>query len=158
MTTDELDEALAVEPQGSADDPSAMPAEDGSPQSRSSTTEMHKRRFGRIIAVDGSQATAAMEHFAPGDGAVTPSILQIGAVVKIPTSMSVLFAMIRKLSIPDPAREASEGERKLVELELLGECPRRATGGLDPFRRGVSNFPALGGGVFMATSDELALL
>jgi uncharacterized protein len=144
MTIDELDESLTAPPQGS--------------HSKSSPADTHKRRFGRIIAVDGSQATAAMEHFAPGDDAVTPSILQIGAVVKIPTSLSVLFAMIRKLSIPDPARDVTEGERKLVELELLGECPRLAEGGLAPFRRGVSNFPALGGGVFMATSEELALL
>ena len=150
--------SLSAQPQGSADELSTTPADDQSPQSRSSSADAHKRRFGRIIAVDGSQATAAMDHFAPGDDAVTPSILQIGAVVKIPTLQSVLFAMIRKLSIPDPAREATEGERKLVELELLGECPRRATGGLDPFRRGVSNFPALGGGVFICTSEELALL
>jgi len=158
MTIDELDESLAAPPPGAADELSTPPADDGSPQSKSSPADMHRRRFGRIIAVDGSQATAAMEHFAPGDGAITPSILQIGAVVKIPTPLSVLFAMIRKLSIPDPARDATEGERKLVELELLGECPRQAQGGLAPFRRGVSNFPALGGGVFMASSEELALL
>src|SRR5215468_3413815 len=158
MTIDDLDQSLAAQPQDSAGHPPTTATDDAPHANASSASDLHKRRFGRIIAVDGSQATAAMEHFAPGDDAVTPSILQIGAVVKIPTSMSVLFAMIRKLSIPDPAREATEGERKLVELELLGECPRRATGGLDPFRRGVSNFPALGGGVFMATSEELALL
>src|SRR5512145_169996 len=99
MTIDELDDSLAAQPQDSVDELSTPPADDRSPSSKSSPADTHRRRFGRIIAVDGSQATAAMEHFAPGDGAVTPSILQIGAVVKIPTLQSVLFAMIRKLSI-----------------------------------------------------------
>jgi Helicase HerA, central domain len=157
MATHEL-ESISAQSEGLPDDLPMPPTDSGSSHPSSSSHEMHKRRFGRIISVDGSQATAVMEHFAPGDVAITPSILQIGAVVKIPTSLSVLFAMIRKLSIPDPARDATEGERKLVELELLGECPRQAQGGLAPFRRGVSNFPALGGGVFTATSEELALL
>src|SRR5215470_19159674 len=157
MTIDELAEAAPARPEGPSDDP-MPPAGSGSSQPRPSPHELHKRRFGRIIAVDGSQVTAAMEHFAPGDPAITRSILQIGSVVKLPTSMSVVFAMVRRLSIPEPAREPAEGERKLVDLELLGECPRKPEGGLASFRRGVSNFPVLGGGVFVATSEELALL
>jgi len=158
MTIDELAESRPDQQEGSPDGLPMPPADSGSPHPGSSPREMHKRRFGRIIAVDGSQVTAVMEHFAPGDPAITPSILQIGSVVKIPTSMSVVFAMTRRLSIPEPAREPVEGERKLVDLELLGECPRLPEGGLAPFRRGVSNFPVLGGGVFTATSEELSLL
>ena len=158
MSIDELAVSTPAQPNESPDALKMALAGNGSHQPRPSSHEMSKRRLGRIIAVDGSQATAAMDHFAPGDAAVTPSIVQIGSVVKIPTPMSVIFAMTRRLSIPEPAREPIEGERKLIELELLGECPRLAEGGLAPFRRGVSNFPALGGGVFMATSEELALL
>ncbi len=157
MTIDEIAEPTADQSERLADDRPAGPVGEAA-HPGSSPPDLLKRRFGRIIAVDGSQVTAAMEHFAPGDPAITPSILSIGSVVKLPTSMSVVFAMTRKLSIPEPAREATEGERKLVELELLGECPRLAEGGLGSFRRGVSNFPALGGGVFRATSEELSLL
>src|SRR5262245_53463270 len=153
MSIDELAVSTPAQPNEAPDALRMAPAGNGSHHARPSSNEMNKRRLGRIIAVDGSQATAAMDHLAPGDAAVTPSILQIGSVVKIPTPMSVVFAMTRRLSIPEPAREPIEGERKLIELELLGECPRLAEGGLAPFRRGVSNFPALGGGVFMATSE-----
>src|SRR5215510_3247451 len=110
MTIDELDESLAARPQDSAGELPATATDDAPHAKSSAASDLHRRRFGRIIAVDGSQATAAMEHYAPGDDAVTPSILQIGAVVKIPTLQSVLFAMIRKLSTPDPPRQAPYAE------------------------------------------------
>ena len=47
MTIDELDESLAAQPLGAADELSAPPADDRSPQSKSSPADAHKRRFGR---------------------------------------------------------------------------------------------------------------
>src|SRR5262245_32040474 len=128
MSIDELVEATSGHAERLPDDRHSGLGDD-STHPGSPIPDLLKRRFGRIIAVDGSQVTAAMEHFAPGDPAITPSILQIGSVVKLPTSMSVVFAMVRRLSIPEPAREPAEGERKLVDLELLGECPRKPEGG-----------------------------
>jgi hypothetical protein len=65
MTIDEF-ESTPANPEGSPDDLDAV-YDRGAPHPSSSPQEMHKRRFGRIIAADGSQVTAVMEHFAPGE-------------------------------------------------------------------------------------------
>ena len=106
-------------------------------------------RLGRVVASNGSQAIIILD--ASEAGADNPG-LQIGALVKIPTSHSHVFALVNGLAIPMP-KSLGEAELKMVEIELLGECVLGAAGGLGPFQRGVSIAPGLGDSVFAASSS-----
>jgi DNA helicase HerA-like ATPase len=108
-------------------------------------------RLGRVVASNGSQAIIILD--ASEAGADNPG-LQIGALVKIPTSHSQVYALVNGLAIPMP-KSLGEAELKMVEIELLGECVLCANGGQGPFQRGVSIAPGLGDSVFAASPEDM---
>lgn len=115
------------------------------------------RKLGRIVAVEGSHAIVLLEDRqepAPGH---TRRSGQLGTLVAMPTSISVVFGIISALDIPLPALEPDQDELELAEIELVGEIVDRA-GDRRHFRQGISIFPALGESVFVATPDDLRLV
>ena len=114
------------------------------------------RKLGRIVAVEGSQAIVLLDN-QPSSASRTGKAGQLGMLVRMPTSISVVFGIISALDIPMPAQDLDQGELELAEIELVGEIVERAGDGRH-FRRGISIFPALGESVFVASSNDLALV
>jgi hypothetical protein len=114
-------------------------------------------RLGRVISISGSQVIFLVEDMDHDDPAALPA-LQIGSLVKMPTPHSIVFGMISGLSVPIPARDRTESELKIGEMDLIGESPIQPAGNRAQFRRGVSTFPLLGTSVFAATLEDLSVV
>jgi DNA helicase HerA-like ATPase len=108
-------------------------------------------RIGRVVASNGSQAIVILDGGDQGSGS---GGLQIGALVKIPTAQTVVYALVNGLAIPMP-KSLGEAELKMVEIELLGECVSGPGGRQGPFQRGVSIAPGLSDSVFAASADDM---
>ena len=109
--------------------------------------------IGRIVAVSGSQVVVLLSNIDDGSESDGRQTMQMGALVRMVTPVSVVYGLIGGLSIPIPDPQ-SEKELKVVELELVGETLTEADG-QRPFQRGVSVFPALGSAVYAATQEDL---
>ncbi len=119
-------------------------------------TLAENERMGRIVAVTGAHAIVLLDsHEGPGNEDKRGA--EIGTLLKVETLGAITLALISALSSPMPTHNASERELRIVEVEFIGELPRRADGSLGNFRRGVSSYPSLGDTVFRATRAELAL-
>jgi hypothetical protein len=77
--------------------------------------------LGRIVAVSASQAVALLEKPHGPAALAGPLALQMGALVKMHTRISIVYGMVTGLRVPLPSLEPSDKDLKLVELELVGE-------------------------------------
>ena len=113
-------------------------------------------RMGRIVAVTGAKAVILLDSH---DGVFDEDKrgAEIGTLLKVETQSSITLALISALSSPMPTHNANERELRIVEVEFIGELPRREDGSAGNFRRGVSSYPSLGDTVFKADRNELAL-
>ncbi|MDH3476003.1 MAG: ATP-binding protein, partial [Rhodospirillales bacterium] len=117
--------------------------------------EVAESKIGRVVNVAGSQIVMLIEQ-AGGAGAIDAEVhLQMGELVKLRTPSHVVFGMVTGLSIPIPSQDPTEGEMKIVEVELVGETGIDGEGG---FRRGVSVFPALGDSIYRTVHEDLELV
>jgi hypothetical protein len=114
--------------------------------------------IGRVVSVSGAQLIALLLGQGGPASADPAGAAQMGAIVKIPTARSIVYGMICGLRVPLPSAEAGANEFRLLELELLGECPIVADVSESIFSRGVSVWPSLGSPVFAATADDLRLV
>ena len=113
-------------------------------------------RMGRIVAVTGSKAVILLDtHDLVFD--INKRGAEIGTLLKVESKTSITLALISALSSPMPSNTAGEKELRIVEVEFIGELPRRTDGSNASFRRGVSSYPSLGDAVFKADRSELAL-
>ena len=117
---------------------------------------VRSERMGRIVAVTGSKAVVLLDEYEivfdqSKRGA------EIGTLLKVETKSSITLALISALSSPMPSNNPTEKELRIVEVEFIGELPRREDGSVGNFRRGVSSYPSLGDTVFKADRSELAL-
>ncbi len=110
--------------------------------------------IGRLVAVSGSQAVVMLNR---NDGTETPDITppELGTLVKVETAKSLVVGLVSALSIPVPSHDPAEPEVRVVELEFVGELPKGLNGTPESFRRGVSNYPAIGHMAFNVTQAEL---
>ena len=111
--------------------------------------------IGRVISVNGSKIKGLLYDAVSSNGVAAPaSALRLGSIVKITTPASAVFGVVGKMDIDDPSAPAHEATR-LFDLELLGEIPHN-TGGVAPagFQRGVSVYPVLDDGIYIASTDE----
>ena len=113
--------------------------------------------IGRVVSINGSKVRAVLYDAVSGNGAAAPaSALRIGSVVRISTPSSAVFGVVGSMSIDDPSTPAHEATR-MFDLELLGEIPRSSGVGPAPgFQRGVSIYPVLDDGIYIASTDERA--
>jgi uncharacterized protein len=132
-------------------EPDDAPAESAAPV----VEALPEARIGRLVSISGAQAVALLEDFQGEEAAEALAKLQMGSLVRIPAPSSIVFGMISGLSIPIPARDSSEREMKIIELELVGECLFLADGSLSKVRRGLSAFPPLGADIFAASPEDL---
>lgn len=139
--------------------------------------------FAHVIAVEGSKITAVI-NTAPASkntieteqppqghvprGKILPGVqqkstelnlqeIQIGSMVKIPTSRSITFGLITSLAVSSGAEGARVTDQRLAKIELLGEALHSDRVGVQfQFQRGVSIYPALWSPISLAENDDLA--
>lgn len=109
-------------------------------------------QLGRVVCISGSHVVMVWEPQVGLEDAVDPDRLQKGALVKLKTPATIVFALVTSLTIPNPTRSVDPSEAWLAELELIGESDRE--GG--SFRHGVSSFPTLGDAVWSASKSDLS--
>src|SRR6185503_2748415 len=112
-------------------------------------------RIGRVIAVSASQVIVLLEVRSP-EAPRQANPLEMGALVKLQTRASTVFGMVNAMRVPLPSLSAPDQDLKIVEIELLGEMLRDASGAFKGFQRGVSVFPSIESAVFLATAEDLA--
>ena len=116
------------------------------------------QRIGRVVSVSGSQLICLLETD-PSQLGQAPAAVQTGVMVKVRTARSIVYGMVRGVSVPMAGTtENKDDELKVIELELIGETIGEGTGRSDGFQRGVSFFPALGNDVFLAAQEDLRLV
>ncbi len=117
--------------------------------------EVATQQIGRIVSVTGSQAIVLLDPHDATQSTQKPASPELGTLLAISSSRSIVFGMISALSVPIPTHESAASEMCIVELELLGELPLDENGNALAFRRGVSFYPCLGDRARMATRAEL---
>ncbi len=113
-------------------------------------------KIGRVVAVSGARATVLLDAAASQMAADSPHVIQIGSLVKMPTADTMVFGMVGRLTITNPTWDEGDSETRVVEVELVGEGVKEPGAGPMVFRRGVSYSPALGDGVYIVSSGDLA--
>ena len=112
--------------------------------------------IGRIVSVTGSKAIVLLDgggsDARPRSGAQRP---EMGTLFAIDTADTAVLAIVCALSVPVPAHREGESELWIAELGLVGELSKDSDGKSIAFNRGVSNYPALGDRVRIASRPEL---
>ena len=116
------------------------------------------RAVGHVIAVSGAKIGGILHRDPPATPLqAVAAPIQVGAMLKIPTPSSLVLGVVCGMQTSDPMPEAQDSQKKLVDIELLGEAvPDRNGGGDFVFRRGVTIYPALGEAILTTTPAELA--
>ncbi len=132
--------------------PAAAVPQPGSPRTspKSAPDMAPSLPVGRVAFVTGSQVVAMIED-SQSPGAAK---LQMGALVKMESDLSIVFGVISGLSIPLPAEEPGQKDVMTLEVELLGEVTKTG-GGLTVFRRGVSAPPQLNAPIMTTVKSDL---
>lgn len=110
--------------------------------------------IGHIVSVSGPRAVALLKRWPHSSPHQKPRV-QIGTMLKIATPVSAVMGLVTGLSTPMPSSEDKIEEIALVELNVVGEILAAGPGGQRRFRLGVSNPPALGDALLMATREDL---
>ena len=111
--------------------------------------------WGRVVSISGSRVRGSLSAPA-GQGEGGQAGPQIGGLVKMPTLDSVVFGMIGRLETVE-GREGA-GERRYLEVDLVGEAMADQGDGGWRFKRGVSVFPSLGAPIYPASRRDLAMI
>jgi len=122
-------------------------------------TEADGLKVGHIVSVTGSKVTGSLVSTGPDGDSMRRlnEAVQIGALVKMPTSQSVAFGIVCSLSTGNPSPSPELGEQWVVEIDLFGEylIPEGGPGGGFDLLRGVSHYPGLGEAIYATTATEL---
>ena len=112
--------------------------------------------IGRIVSVTGGKAILMLDPPAESGPALAGNRPEMGTLLAIDTSSTIVLAIVSALSVPVPAQRDGEGEIWIAELNLVGELSRNRHGEVN-FNRGVTSYPALGDRVRVAAKSELQL-
>jgi DNA helicase HerA-like ATPase len=112
--------------------------------------------IGRIVSVTGAKAIVLLDNDQrPVSSRDTSSRPEMGTLLAIETTETIVLAIVSALSVPVPAQREGEGEIWIAELGLVGELRRNRDGGPGSFNRGVTVYPSLGDRVRVASAKEL---
>ncbi len=117
----------------------------------------HDRSIGRIVSVTGSKAIVLLDGAASAKLASPGSRPEMGTLLAIEQTSTVVLAIVSALSVPVPAQRDGESEIWIAELGLVGELWHGKEGKPGAFNRGVTVYPALGDRVRVASKAELQL-
>jgi uncharacterized protein len=107
--------------------------------------------LGKIIAVSGSKATVGILPTALGAGDDVRTT--VSKFVMIHSGKSRLIGVVTEISLNLPPFAKEQGYRAIAELDLMGEIKIDEAGAAQ-FRRGVSDYPAIGDTATILTSGE----
>ena len=111
--------------------------------------------IGRIRNVVSSMATISINKSIIRNNQL--NLAQIGTILKIKTSKSIVVAMVSSLRIGSEDEEGmSDG--CIAQLNIMGEITTNETTRQTRFFRGVRSFPVLGEAVYNMSSAELTLI
>ena len=111
-------------------------------------------RIGRVVAVSGSAVRGVLSD---GPAESNDLTVRIGALLRIETSNALVFGIVSALNADEPPIFRADRERRLVDIELLGEAMGGRQNSVEiQFQRGVSSYPALGADIYTATRNDLA--
>jgi DNA helicase HerA-like ATPase len=110
--------------------------------------------LGDIIAVSGSKATIGIlaSALGPDDPRTT-----VSKFVMIHSGRSQLIGLVTEIALNLPPFAIDQGYRATAELDLMGEISTDYAGTV-LFRRGVSDYPAIGDSASLLNSDEFRLV
>jgi DNA helicase HerA-like ATPase len=111
--------------------------------------------IGRVLAVNGSQATVGL--LPAQTGLADDARATVGKFLSIPSSKSLLIGLITDVSVEVPSSAQDKGFVASAKLDLMGEIMRDATRA-PHFQRGVANYPAIGDGAAMMSNAELRVI
>jgi DNA helicase HerA-like ATPase len=111
--------------------------------------------IGRVLAVNGSQASIGLVPAQPG--ATDEARATVGKFLTIRSGTSLLIGMITEVSVEVPMGARDKGFCATAKLDLMGEIMRDPTRGTR-FQRGVANYPAIGDAVAMMSNAELRVI
>ncbi len=112
-------------------------------------------QIGMVTVVSGFKLSCALfgAGSQPGNQAAYEHV-QIGDLIKVPTSTTTAFGFVDSLALKDPTGGSGRGVA-IAEVELLGEIIARTDGKPVVFSRGISVYPTLGAAVFPASPHDL---
>jgi DNA helicase HerA-like ATPase len=113
-----------------------------------------------VIAVSGSWITGVVREGlgANGSRAKVDEGLQIGGLVRIDAPEARVFGLVNSLRIEEIISPLGKGERRVVEIQLVGEIVATPDGSTVRFQRGVSAYPGLDAEIRAATGAELRMV
>jgi len=110
--------------------------------------------LGNIIAVSGSKASIGIPQptLDPDDARTT-----VSKFVMIRSGRSRLIGLVTEIALNLPPFAIEQGYRATAGVDLMGEISVDDSGATR-FRRGVSDYPAIGDPAWLLTSDEFRLI
>jgi DNA helicase HerA-like ATPase len=113
-------------------------------------------KVGHVISVSGARISGILHSGGNASYVDVASAVQLGAMLKMATPKSQVFGIVSGLRTTDPRPQADASEKKIVDIELLGEAITVRDDGAKPFfQRGVSVYPALGEPIVTTSPNEL---
>jgi DNA helicase HerA-like ATPase len=111
-------------------------------------SETRAQPIGRVIAVNGSQATIELSaRPAAGDNPT------VGKFMGLTTAKAVIIGLITDVGEVDAPASSGSAFRKVARLDLIGELKNAA--GATKFQRGVTEYPNIGDSAAMLGEREL---
>ena len=117
----------------------------------------HDGSIGRIVSVTGSKAIVLLDGNRAGKSQDISQRPEMGTLLGINTSNTIVLAIVSALSVPVPAQQEGEKEIWIAELGLVGELWKDEEGQPERFNRGVTAYPSLGDRVRVASHRELEM-
>jgi len=111
--------------------------------------------IGRVLTVGSSMAVMSINKSIIRNGQL--DMAQIGTILKILTSKSIVVAMVSSLKIGATDDEGM-GDGCLANLNILGEITTNATTKETKFFRGVRSFPVLNEAIYNMSPADLHLI
>ncbi|MGI4764289.1 MAG: ATP-binding protein [Janthinobacterium lividum] len=110
--------------------------------------------FGRVIGVTGSRASIGMMSAKHG---VTQHSSTVGRFVGLRIGRSFIVAMVTEATADLPVGARDRGFEASILVDLMGEI-RQGQDGVRRFKRGVSEYPAIGDEAIPLSSSDLRLI
>jgi len=73
-----------------------------------------RQPVGRVVSVNGAKVQGILRGRLP---------IRIGEILRIGTPASSVFGVVGTLAVAEPGVSAADGDRRVFEMELLGEIP-----------------------------------
>ncbi|MCB2187514.1 MAG: ATP-binding protein [Deltaproteobacteria bacterium] len=113
--------------------------------------------LGQVVAVSGCKLKGILHpNLLAGPAGEGSGSLQIGGMVKIPTPRTQVFGLVSGLYVENPTVPLAPEDRRLMEINLIGESPLPDEKGRFNFSRGVTLSPDLGAAIQSSTASDLA--